>query len=305
MRAELGREAKVVLITGLSGFLARYICQNYKSHGWDVHGVIRKITNPKSITFIPSNNIHEMGDDYAFINDILEKVKPDIVIHLASLFISEHNPQQIDALIESNILFGTKLLEAMRQSNVKKIINVGTAWQNYNGSCYRPVNLYAATKQAFADILEYYVDAEGFSAVTLKLTDTYGSNDPRNKIVNLLCMSAREKKTLEMSPGEQLIDLIHADDVANCFGIVGHDLLSNDKPGHAQFYVGSGEMISLKSLINILGEILGTSIPVIWGARDYRRREVMIPFLGLRYPGWEPLIKIHEGLRIVLENAYD
>jgi nucleoside-diphosphate-sugar epimerase len=303
MKFELDHSPKVVLITGISGFLGRYIAENYKSCGWEVHGILRKSSRKKTvISYISSSNLHQMSGDHSSINSIMRKVKPDLVVHLASLFISEHNPENIDDLILSNILFGVKLLEAMRINNIKKIINAGTSWQNFKAANYCPVNLYAATKQAFSDLLEYYVDAEGFSAVTLKLTDTYGYDDHRKKIINLLSQAISDRKILEISPGEQLVDLVHGCDVAECFRIVGAELLSNEEKGHSQFYVGSGKPISLKSLVKIMEEICGVTVPVIWGARNYRDREVMIPFEGNTYPGWKPKIKLRDGLRVILKN---
>src|SRR4051812_1833664 len=82
----------------------------------------------------------------------LKACKPDVVFHLASLFVSDHRVQDVQNLVESNLLFGTQLLEAMAQAGVKRIINTGTSWQ-----CPHPFNLYAATKQAFESILGYYV----------------------------------------------------------------------------------------------------------------------------------------------------
>ena len=85
-------------------------------------------------------------------------------------------------------------------------------WQHFGTPDYRPVNLYAATKQAFEDVLAYYADAQGIAAVTLELYDTYGPGDPRRKLIRILFEAARSGEPIQLSPGEQVIELLHVDD---------------------------------------------------------------------------------------------
>lgn len=147
------------------------------------------------------------------MNDIIADIKPDVVVHLASLYLTVHNYDQIDDLIQSNVLFPTKLLEAMNINNVTKFINTGTSWQHYNSSNYDPVNLYAATKQACDDIVNFYTSAKGFSSITLKLFDTYGPEDNRGKLISLLDKLSITQEQLAMSPGEQITNSMHVHDV--------------------------------------------------------------------------------------------
>jgi nucleoside-diphosphate-sugar epimerase len=78
------------------------------------------------------------------------------VIHLAALVQSQkHSSQDIDRLLDTNIKFATKVLEISVSANVQWFINTGTFWQNFQNAEYSPVNLYAATKQAFEIIAKY------------------------------------------------------------------------------------------------------------------------------------------------------
>ena len=65
-------------------------------------------------------------------------------------------------------------------------LTAGTAWQHYNNQSYDPVCLYAATKQAYECLIDYYVKVHGLHAVTVKLHDTYGEGDERGKLFYLL-----------------------------------------------------------------------------------------------------------------------
>ncbi len=190
--------------------------------------------------------------------DILCKSKPVIVFHLASLFLVQHQSNEIESLIKSNILFGAQLVEAMVKKETYKLVNTGTSWQHYNNEDCGPVNLYSATKQAFEAILKFYAEATPLKAITLKLFDTYGPNDPRPKLFNLLKKVAEEQKPLAMSPGEQLIDIVYIDDVVDAF-IIAAERLLNDKVEHYEDYaVSSGSPIKLRDLVKIYEEVIGS-----------------------------------------------
>ncbi len=93
-----------------------------------------------------------------------------------------------------------------------RFVNTGTVWQHFDAAPYSPVSLYAATKQAFADILVFYGEVAGLSVHTIELMDTYGRDDPRAKLIPFLLRAGAEGTTVEMTDGTQLIDLVHVDD---------------------------------------------------------------------------------------------
>jgi nucleoside-diphosphate-sugar epimerase len=220
--------------------------------------------------------------------DILHAAAPDVVFHLASLFVVEHRPEDIDPLVRSNLLFPLQLIEAMTIVGARCLVNTGTSWQHYQAAAYRPVNLYAATKRAFEDLLAYYHQARDLSTITLKLFDTYGPGDPRRKLIWILVDAALRGEPLAMSPGEQIVDLTHVDDVVHGFLIAASRLLDGDQP-LCEKYLLSGERQTVKRLVQVVEEALGRSIDVSFGGRPYRDREVMVPVspgADKCLPGW-------------------
>ncbi len=231
--------------------------------------------------------------------------KPDVVFHLASLFIAEHRSEQVSDLITSNLLFGTQLAEACARTGVIRFINTGTSWQHYRSDVYDPVCLYAATKQAFEDILDFYVDAFGMHVITLKLFDTYGLDDPRPKLINLLVNAMKTGEALGMSPGEQLLDLVHIDDVTRAFAVCAQQLLDDASPQpHVRYAVSSGKPLSVRQLVELLEQVGGQAINVTFGVRPYRAREVMSPCQNMMPPPeWNASIDTHAGLATMLKTS--
>jgi nucleoside-diphosphate-sugar epimerase len=150
----------VALVTGATGFVGSRLVKKLVCDGWVVHIIVRdgsKLTELKEI--VGDIHIHEYDGSSSSMTEIVSSSNPSVVFHLASLFLSEHKSDQINDLIDSNITFGTQLLEAMVTCQVYNLVNTGTSWQHYQNEQYSPVNLYAATKQAFENIVQYYVEA--------------------------------------------------------------------------------------------------------------------------------------------------
>lgn len=287
------------LLTGGSGFIGSHLAIRLVRDGWNVHMVTTPRSNRDQLQDIAADvTFHVHDGSTAGMFEIVAGVKPLVVFHLASLFLSEHTAQQIEPLIRSNVLFGTQLVEAMTANGVYLLVNTGTSWEHYCNSPYSPVNLYAATKQAFESILQYYVEAKDLRVITLKLFDTYGPDDPRPKLLTLLRRIAAEQKTLDMSPGEQMIDLVYINDVVEAFVSSAERLLDNTVEGHERYAVSSGTPLRLRDLAELYGRVTGRALPIEWGGRPYRDREVMVPWnSGTLVPGWQPKVGLEEGLR--------
>lgn len=289
---------KNIVVTGATGFVGSNLVRFLLKKDFKIYVILRTDSDLANLT-----DIKEVIEIFRYDNEInhlieyFNIIKPITVLHLASNFIAEHESNQIDSLIKSNITFGLHLLEAMKVSGVKQLINTGTSWQHFNNEDFNPVCLYAATKQAFESLIEYYVQAEGFKAVTLKLFDTYGETDTRPKLINLLNKFADENIELNMSPGEQFLDLVYIEDVCEAF-YVGLKLIdAKDYQGHNSFAVSSDKSFKLKEVIELFELVSGKNIKVIWGGKPYRKREVMTVWdKGSRLPGWKPSLTLEEGL---------
>jgi len=296
-------EFKKVLITGATGFIGSNLVKALAREKREVHVIVRA-SSDLSALIVADGIIHQHIYDGTLdcLLRILKEVQPKTVFHLASQFIAQHQTAQVDSLLENNVKFPSQLLEAMAVCGVKELVNTGTSWQYFASKQYRPVNLYAATKQAFEDILAYYVDAYEWKAVTLNLFDTYGPKDSRPKLIKMLLNTAITKQELKMSPGEQLIDLVHVNDVIDAFLKAGS--LLNEMPSeHRRYGVSSNEPIQLKELVSTCERAWGMVLPVYWGALPYRKREVMQPWTAYQsVPGWQPKIPLLDGLEEIFKE---
>jgi nucleoside-diphosphate-sugar epimerase len=289
------------LVTGGTGFIGAHLIEHLQAAGWVVHMLIRPNAERASLSSV-GVHVHPYHGETVDVVKAIECSKPDVVFHLASLFLAQHTPQQIIPLIQANVLLGTQLLEAMSGAGVKLLVNTGTSWQHFLGQDYRPVNLYAATKQAFEDILAYYVDAAGIRAVTLSLFDSYGPGDARKKILRILVDSLETNEQLHLSPGDQILDLAHVDDICEAFLHAARLVRDPKHPSMANYAVTGGERMSLREIVATLEKVSVRTVRIDWGARPYRPREVMRLWDGPVMPGWQPRITLADGFKTLLHE---
>lgn len=289
---------KRAIVTGATGFVGSNLCKYLVENKWKVSIISRASSDYNSLKSILDDvSILEYDGDIEKLICFFNEKEADVVFHLASLFIAEHESNQIDQLVDSNIKFGVHILEAMKESSTKLLINTGTSWQHYHSSEYNPVDLYAATKQAFEDLVKYYTEAENLRCITLKLFDTYGESDSRPKLINLLHKFVDENKELSISPGEQILDLVHVDDVIRAF-LKAYEYLNSQNFKYKEYGVGSKKPIQLKELINIFESVNNKKLNIVWGGKNYRRREVMVLWNDYEtLPGWKVEICLNDGLQ--------
>jgi nucleoside-diphosphate-sugar epimerase len=276
---------QTALITGATGFIGGHLVRHLARLGWKVHALARQVSTDQEIA--KAAIWHSSDGDYESVSRAVASSEADVVFHLASLFLSEHKPDHIDALVDANLRFGMHLLEAMHQHNVRRLINTGTSWQHYNNADYDPVNLYAATKQAFEAIIDYYCNAHKLSAITLKLYDTYGSNDKRKKIINVLINAITEKLELDLTDGTSQLNIVHVNDVCNALRVAATQTRCNDSK-HLRFGVGGTDKLSILEIASIIQEKMGQTGQFNWGTKQSLTRTPAVPPELPLLPKWNP-----------------
>ena len=286
---------KRILITGATGFIgsrfARAACARQ-----EIHALVRPSSDAAFLDSPGAVRLHPMDGGTEAIAAILDEVRPEAVVHIASKFCAQHAPGDIRDLVDTTILFGTQVLDAMSRCGCRKFLGIGSSWQHYENRVYDPVNLYAATKQAFYDIIKYYENAHDLVALNIELFDTYGPGDTRKKLLHLLKAAATDGRRLALSPGAQIIDLLHVEDVVRGLLVALDRLDGMTESG--TFVLRSGERMSLRRLVELCRECSTLPIDVAFGERPYREREVMVPWEnGIVLPGWEPRVSLKKGLK--------
>lgn len=291
-----------IVITGATGYIGSNLLAKLIDKNYDVYVLVRKKSDLSKIDgHLDEHKILNILDNRTLLYEKMKDIKPDIFIHLAGMFISNHSEENINELLDSNITDSAVILDAICNSGCKNIINTGSYWQNYNNEKYNPVNLYAATKEAFEKIIEYYIQNSDCKAITLRLFDTYGKNDKRNKILNIL-NNLNEGQEIDMTKGEQLIYMCHIDDVVKAYIETINQVQFLENGQHKVYAIRGTLPIKLKDIVNRYVKISNKKLYINWGGREYRKKEIINPTgYGEVLPNWEPSIDLDTGLKDLIE----
>lgn len=286
---------KNILITGATGFIGEHTAHYLSKSGYRVFALVR----PESdISYLdPNIEIYRHDGSIENLAQYMKQENIDAVVHIASMFVAEHSTNQVAKLVDSNIGFGTELLQAMAISSVRNFINTSSTWQHFDhlSPRYCPTNLYAATKEAFEKIVDYYVEVQGFRAITLSIFDSYGPGDRRGKLISLLEKFASEQTELNMSAGEQEIGLVHIDDIVRGYDTALQQVVESNE--HRHYVLSPVEVYTLREVVELFERQSGKRLNINWGVRPYRTREVMKVWqCGTRLPNWQSQITLEEGL---------
>jgi len=283
------------LVTGATGFIGSHLASRLIEAGATVVALVRPTTDTRLVPAGVRPALHD--GTTAGLAAVVRDVRPDVTFHLAARFVAQHGPDDVSGLVLDNVLLSAQLFEALAATNCRRLVTAGTGWQHQVAAPSRPVNLYAATKQAVQDLLTFFTDASSLRAVTLELFDTYGPNDRRQKLFTILRRASETGQPLQMSPGEQLIDLVHVDDVVTALVVAAQRAGCNPTEPSEVFTVSAAKRYTLREVVELYSSMTGRHIDVVWGGRPYRDREVMVPWMGAPLPGWHPSISLPEGLR--------
>ena len=253
---------KNILITGASGFVGSHILDDCLKNNFNVHAIFRH--SKKNVSFAKKykkqifpifyNNIYE-------IKNKLTNCKIDYVVHCATHYIKKHDHNDIENIIKSNVLFSTILLDAVVNIKIKKFINLGTVWQHFNDTKNLAFNLYAATKQSFECIFNYYKNQyKKIKFYNILLTDTFGIDDKRKKLIPILLKNFNNKNQNKINiPRNLSMNLVDINDVVKCLNIL---LNKNIKSNN--YVIKSKKDVKIFDLINFLNNNLEKKIKINW-----------------------------------------
>tara|TARA_B100000886_G_scaffold339924_1_gene306985 strand:- start:1503 stop:2348 length:846 start_codon:yes stop_codon:yes gene_type:complete len=207
-------------------------------------------------------------------------------------------------LCRSNVEMPGIICSLVKQhSNQTSIIYFGSSWQFNNQLEFEPFNLYAATKSAAENLFEHFA-MDGIKICSLRLYDTYGPNDDRPKIVNLIAKAINNDECLNMSNGEQLINLVHIKDVIDAAIKSSYLIRKYNQKKLKKYSIKSNDTIQIKKIIKLYEEILSKNLDHLFnlGYYPYRSRERFeLPKDDKVPDGWVPSISLNDGLKELLK----
>ena len=292
----------LILLTGATGFLGSHILDKLVKNGYNVAILKRSWSDTWRINHLLSQ-IKVFNLDLTSLEEIFQSIRPEYIVHLATLYSKFDSDVDLDSMHKANVLFPVELLEVGIKYGLKGFINTGTFFE-YDCS-QQPVNedspissfnLYAQTKLDFELILKPY--AGQININTFRIFSPYGERD-NNKLIPMLIQKALSKQEIQLSDGMQKLDFIYAVDVSNAYMKALKVMLLKEELGSYNIYnLGSGIPTSVREVVSVIEQNLGEHLNVVWG--NPSTIDIPIAYADIfkikKELLWIPGYSIHQGI---------
>lgn len=295
-----------ILITGATGFVGKTLIPYLFSKG--VNDLVLLVRNLDKAKAMFCKESVEMITTQS--SDWMEQVKnanPDVTLHLAAFFTGRHDHENVNKLVEANISFTTFLMEALSNTLCQHFINIGTFSEfRYGDGEYHPNNLYSATKTAERPIIRYYQSISKWNWINVVVYSPYGRYNAYKKVIDYMIDSFSASEPVDFTMGEQILDFIHVDDMADFFYTLLQKL-PELKDSYYQFHLGTGKGHSIREVASKMEEVWGKKMNANWGGRAYSEQDIMHAVApieqNLQLLGWKAKISINQGLEILKKDT--
>lgn len=287
-----------VLLTGATGFLGSHLLEVLIKKNFQVVALKRTTSNPWRIQSL-AGQYKSFDVDIHSVEQIFEEQRIDCVIHTACNY--GRNASAVSEVVETNLIFGLKLLEVGIKKQVTTFINTDSFLPKYT-------NAYSLSKKHLVEWLK--LQSNSIQVINLKLEHMYGPKDDETKFIAWLVAQLKQKAPqINLTSGIQRRDFIYIDDVVSAIVCVLNN--TDGLKRFNEFEVGSGESIQVKTFVENLKHVFEkhhgkSSTQLNFGAIAYRTDEIMnfnVNNQPLRQLGWKPKISLLHGLEQTLRGS--
>jgi len=292
-----------ILLTGATGFIGSQVARALVHDGHEVHALI-----------LPQDNLTRIADikgSLGFVeSDLLDPQPPtldfrlDLCLHLA-WYVEPgkylNAPQNLDFLAAS-----LRLAQQLARAGCQRLVVAGTCFE-YNTdkgllnelTPTRPRHVYSACKLALFTALEPFCKSVGISFAWVRFFYQYGPHEDPRRLVPHVIRSLLRGQRAELTPGEQVRDFLHVEDVARAACAVAQSNLTG------AVNIGSGAGISVHNLTLKIGDILGRRDLIALSVQPYAPDEPMcvVADNGLlrSRTAWQPRYDLDSGLQQTIQ----
>tara|TARA_B100000795_G_scaffold254826_1_gene226018 strand:+ start:396 stop:1283 length:888 start_codon:yes stop_codon:yes gene_type:complete len=289
---------KTLLITGTTGFVGYKFLLFALSNNFLVIDILRKknrknkkIQKIKKAYPAKYNNIFFSNNKE--LSRKLKNIDADYFINFATLYGNSHSHNQIDDFIDSNISFPTLIYDLIN-NKIKKMINFGSMMQHAKDEKLVSKNFYAATKNAFEMIGNYYANINNKTKFyNIKFYESVGDNDARKKIIPTIINNYKKNIVTKILSKELSLNIIHTDDIINSIMV-----LLNNNIESGSYCIKNNHNIKISALINTINKGLNKKIKVKYGNKSITSNKNNLRIL----PKWKPIKNLESKIIKIFKN---
>jgi nucleoside-diphosphate-sugar epimerase len=211
------------------------------------------------------------------INDLhdMKIQKESTLIYLAGYSISDHKYSDIDKMVTTYITDLTKTLDICVK-NKSNIIIGGSYWELIETNNNSSINLYAALHKSQKPILKFYAENYNQPIIKLFLSDIYGPEDWRPKLLPTLLKSIENNSKIKMGSPGQIIAPVYIDDVIEIIvQLIEQKIKLHSKYSYSEIQINPVKIYTLVEYVEELEEIMQKKVNALWGVNKKVRADIV------------------------------
>jgi len=299
-------------VFGGGGFIGSAICDRLLQDGHAIRIFERPGVQPYR-AFLPGEAVEWLEGDMLSEGDLKKCLRgADAVLHLVSTTLPKNSNEDPIYDVESNLVGSLRLLEAMVEQKVRRILFISSGGTVYGPPEYLPVDekhptnptvSYGITKLAVEKYLRLYRDLHGLKPVILRVANPFGAKQrvasAQGAVTAFIHKALRGEPIEIWGDGSITRDYLHVSDVAEAFAkaleFQGDEMIFNISSGHGT---------SLNELFTIIGNAVGKTIEKIH--LPGRTFDIPSNILCNKLAGkdllWEPKLSLEQGIKKTIQE---
>ena len=256
-------------MTGAAGFIGSHVARLAVAEGHEVSALVRPGRSLRRLEGVRERLQVLEGDlrQASALEDFLRARVPDVCLHLA--WYAEPGGQCLWAQENLDCLTGSlALLRVLRGIGCPRLVIAGTSIEYDTSTGYvseaspiHPANLYAAAKHALFLTATRFDERGHLSVAAARIFSVYGPWEDPRRLVPFVISKLLAGEPCDLTRGEQIRDYSHVEDAAGALWAIA----SSSVVGPVN--VGSSQPVSVASVAERLGELLGRPELLRFGAR--------------------------------------
>ena len=306
-----------LLITGGLGFIGSHLVDSLSKKSYKIKILTKTLSKKDNIKNSSNIQIEKIDlVNFKRLGQIIEKFKPDMIIHLAGNTSHSKSFEKPLEDIESNAKTTLFMLEKIRELGLPCKFVLGSTFivigkpkklpVTENTPC-NPTTIYGTNRLASEHYCKIYHDVYRINTVVFRITNSFGPREqtiPSKNAVNYLIHNAFKGNTVTIyNRGKFFRDLIYISDVVS-----GIETIINKGKSGELYWISSGKKLWFYELANLLEKLTNCKVKFVATPKYTKKTDVgnfVVDNSKLKSIGWKPKISTKDGIKKTLEYFED
>ncbi len=308
---------KTALVTGAGGFIASHLTERLAKEGAQVRAFVRynSRNDPGMLRWLPKETLSQIELIHGDLRDpeaLRGAVKGvDTVFHLGALIAIPYSYVHPREVIEVNVMGTLNVLTAARDFEVRRVVHTSTS-EVYGTAQYVPIDEkhplqgqspYSASKIGADRVAESFYRSFALPVAILRPFNTYGPRQSMRAVIPTIVAQALTREEVQLGSLEPSRDFTFVSDTVDGF----MKMAEAENVLGEEINLGNDNTVRIGDLAEMIFNLLGKRPKVTTDPRRIRpqKSEVMRLWASNAKAksmlGWQPRVKLEDGLRAVVE----